>query len=125
MRLAAVTKHLTSSSVAVLLRSTRPIQYSFEQKLRGTTFSSLKLSRPFHQSLFKLASNQNPAQSLHRVNFDMAASKQAVRTDRAPPPAPFLSQGVVVNGMVYCSGQIGQDPETGKVIEGTVQDRTV
>jgi 2-iminobutanoate/2-iminopropanoate deaminase len=55
----------------------------------------------------------------------MATTKQVVLTDSAPKPAPFLSQGIVVNGMVYCSGQIGQDPETGKVVEGTVQDRTV
>ncbi|KAF2664940.1 YjgF-like protein [Microthyrium microscopicum] len=54
----------------------------------------------------------------------MAATKQAILTKGAPTPLPFLSQGIAVNGMVYCSGQIGQDPETGKVIEGTVGDRT-
>jgi 2-iminobutanoate/2-iminopropanoate deaminase len=55
----------------------------------------------------------------------MAPIKQAILTNKAPKPAPFLSQGIIVNGMVYCSGQIGQHPVTGKVIEGSVGDRTV
>lgn len=27
--------------------------------------------------------------------------------------------------MVYCSGQVGVDPKTGKMVEGSVKDRTV
>lgn len=55
----------------------------------------------------------------------MASSKQVVFTDKAPAPLPVLSQGIIHNGMVFCSGQIGTDPATGKMVEGTVQDRTV
>ncbi|KAK2809975.1 hypothetical protein FQN50_003389 [Emmonsiellopsis sp. PD_5] len=54
----------------------------------------------------------------------MASAKQVVLTDKAPPPIPVLSQGIIHNGIVYCSGQVGMDPATGKLVEGTVQDRT-
>ncbi|EEQ84981.1 hypothetical protein RJZ56_006690 [Blastomyces dermatitidis] len=54
----------------------------------------------------------------------MASAKQVVLTDKAPAPIPVLSQGIVHNGIVYCSGQVGMDPATGKLVEGTVQDRT-
>ncbi|KAH7463466.1 hypothetical protein FOMA001_g18155 [Fusarium oxysporum f. sp. matthiolae] len=54
-----------------------------------------------------------------------ALTKTEVRTDGAPPPKPFLSQGVVVGNMVYVSGSLGMDPSTGKMIEGTITDRTV
>jgi len=49
----------------------------------------------------------------------------AILTDKAPKPIPQLSQAVKYNGMVYCSGSLGIDPETGKFVEGTVKDRTV
>ncbi|KAL6353762.1 hypothetical protein LRP88_12754 [Fusarium phalaenopsidis] len=42
----------------------------------------------------------------------------------APPPSPLMSQAVVYNGMVYCSGSLGIDPATGKFATGTVTDRT-
>ena len=51
--------------------------------------------------------------------------KEAVFTTNSPPPLPFYSQAIKCNGMVYCSGQVGGDPKTGKVVEGTIQDRTV
>ncbi|KAI3573546.1 Endoribonuclease L-PSP/chorismate mutase-like protein [Fusarium oxysporum f. sp. albedinis] len=53
-----------------------------------------------------------------------ALTKTEVRTDAAPPPKPFLSQGVVVGNMVYVSGSLGMDPSTGKMVEGTITDRT-
>lgn len=48
-----------------------------------------------------------------------------VRTERAPLPPPFLSQGLVVGDVVYCSGQVGADPTTGTLVEGSIQNRTV
>jgi 2-iminobutanoate/2-iminopropanoate deaminase len=53
------------------------------------------------------------------------AARFAVRTDRAPLPPPFLSQGLVVGDVVHCSGQVGADPATGKLVEGSIQNRTV
>ncbi|KAJ5964563.1 YjgF/Yer057p/UK114 family [Penicillium vulpinum] len=48
----------------------------------------------------------------------------AISTKGAPAPPPILSQGLVVGNMIYCSGQLGVDPTTGQMVEGTIQDRT-
>ncbi|TVY29967.1 RutC family protein [Lachnellula hyalina] len=50
--------------------------------------------------------------------------KEAVKTDKAPLPLPFFSQAIKCQGMVYCSGSIGTDPVTMKLVEGGVADRT-
>ncbi|KAL8708180.1 MAG: hypothetical protein Q9225_007642, partial [Loekoesia sp. 1 TL-2023] len=50
--------------------------------------------------------------------------KQAVRTQKAPPPLPFYSQAIICQGMVYCSGSIGVSPVTKQIVEGGVGDRT-
>lgn len=49
--------------------------------------------------------------------------KEAVLTKNAPPPMPFFSQAIKCQGMVYCSGSIGMDPATNKLVEGGVGDR--
>ncbi|KAJ5309108.1 hypothetical protein PENANT_c020G00509 [Penicillium antarcticum] len=53
----------------------------------------------------------------------MSATRIPVRTERAPLPPPFLSQGLIVGDVVYCSGQVGTD-STGKMAEGSIQNRT-
>ncbi|KAM0414600.1 hypothetical protein ACHAPT_013561 [Fusarium lateritium] len=53
-----------------------------------------------------------------------AITKKEVRTDDAPPPKPSYSQGVVEGNMVYVSGSLGVDPQTGKLVEGTTGDCT-
>ncbi|MDE1858465.1 MAG: Rid family detoxifying hydrolase [Thaumarchaeota archaeon] len=45
--------------------------------------------------------------------------KSEVRSKGAPAPIGPYSQGVVA-GAVYCSGQIGADPQTGSLEEGVV-----
>ncbi|KAK4143032.1 Endoribonuclease L-PSP/chorismate mutase-like protein [Dichotomopilus funicola] len=52
------------------------------------------------------------------------APPAAVLTDKAPKPIPQLSQAVKYNGMVYCSGSLGVDPNTSKFVEGDVKERT-
>ncbi|KAK0310419.1 hypothetical protein LTR01_003571 [Friedmanniomyces endolithicus] len=55
----------------------------------------------------------------------MSAIKKVVLTDKAPPPIKGVyNQAIVANGTVYCSGQIGTDPATGKIVEGDVQAHT-
>ncbi|HEY7563128.1 MAG TPA: Rid family detoxifying hydrolase [Gaiellaceae bacterium] len=52
--------------------------------------------------------------------------KKAVRTERAPAPfqgAPY-SQGIVAGDLVFVSGQLGIDPETGQVVEGGIGPQT-
>lgn len=48
-----------------------------------------------------------------------------INTPNAPKPPPFLSQATVANNTVFCSGQLGIDPKTEKMVEGSVKDRTV
>ncbi|KUI62764.1 hypothetical protein VP1G_09891 [Cytospora mali] len=52
------------------------------------------------------------------------SNAEAVLTEKAPKPRPQLSQAIKYNGMVYCSGNIGINPQTSKIVEGTVQERT-
>jgi len=46
--------------------------------------------------------------------------KREIRTPLAPAPVGPYSQAVEDSGVVYCSGQIGLDPATGKLEEGVV-----
>jgi 2-iminobutanoate/2-iminopropanoate deaminase len=55
----------------------------------------------------------------------MVLTKQVILTDKAPKPLSVLNQGLIVGDMVYCSGQVGTDPATGEMVEGTVADRAV
>ncbi|KAF5130246.1 RutC family protein [Metarhizium brunneum] len=53
------------------------------------------------------------------------ASKVAVSTDKAPKPLPGIySQAIKANGMVFVSGAIALDAETGKLVDGDVQAHT-
>ncbi|KAL4952411.1 Endoribonuclease L-PSP/chorismate mutase-like protein [Aspergillus filifer] len=52
----------------------------------------------------------------------MGPSKIHIRTDKAPAPSPYLSQATVIGNIAFCSGQLGIDPKTGKMVEGTVKD---
>ncbi|PYI31094.1 endoribonuclease L-PSP, partial [Aspergillus indologenus CBS 114.80] len=49
--------------------------------------------------------------------------RRAIHTPTAPTPPPFLSQAIVANNTVHCSGQIGVDPATGQIVPGSVQAR--
>ncbi|KAF7586346.1 hypothetical protein BBP40_009042 [Aspergillus hancockii] len=52
-------------------------------------------------------------------------NRTPVRSANAPAPPPFLSQAIVAGNMIYCSGQVGVNPSTGKMVEGPIQERTV
>ncbi|WP_022847723.1 MULTISPECIES: RidA family protein [unclassified Desulfurobacterium] len=43
---------------------------------------------------------------------------ESVKTKEAPEPVGPYSQGIIVSGFLFLSGQIGIDPETGKLVEG-------
>jgi 2-iminobutanoate/2-iminopropanoate deaminase len=45
---------------------------------------------------------------------------ETVHTDRAPRAIGPYSQAIVVDGWVYCSGQIALDPATGELVAGDV-----
>jgi len=46
-----------------------------------------------------------------------------VSPELAPPVGPF-SQAIQVDGFLYLSGQVAQDPATGKVVEGGIVAET-
>ncbi|KAE8387601.1 Endoribonuclease L-PSP/chorismate mutase-like protein [Aspergillus alliaceus] len=52
------------------------------------------------------------------------SNRTPVRTEDAPPPPSFLSQAVVAGNVVYCSGQVGVNASTGKMVDGPIQERT-
>jgi 2-iminobutanoate/2-iminopropanoate deaminase len=51
-------------------------------------------------------------------------SKTAIISPELSPPVGPFSQAVKVDGFIYFSGQVGQHPATGKVIEGGIEAET-
>lgn len=47
-----------------------------------------------------------------------------ISTDKAPAAIGPYSQGMIVNGMLFASGQIALDPQTGKMVGSTIQEQT-
>jgi len=45
-------------------------------------------------------------------------SKTAITSPELAPPVGPFSQAIEVGGFLYFSGQVGQDPATGKVVRG-------
>ena len=54
----------------------------------------------------------------------MTHHRETVTADPGPPAAGPYSHAVVSNGLVFCSGQVPLDPETSKLIEGTIGEQT-
>jgi 2-iminobutanoate/2-iminopropanoate deaminase len=50
--------------------------------------------------------------------------KQVVHTPRVPPARVPLSQGIRAGDWVFASGQLGNDPRTGKLAEGGIGPET-
>lgn len=48
-----------------------------------------------------------------------------ILTPDAPSPGGHYSQGVVHNGLVYVSGQLSFDPQTGQPKSGTIEEETL
>ncbi|KAM5360138.1 hypothetical protein ACJZ2D_013953 [Fusarium nematophilum] len=53
------------------------------------------------------------------------ASRVPVLTEEAPAPlGGLLSQAIVANGFAYTSGAIAENPATGKVVDGDIEEHT-
>ena len=48
-------------------------------------------------------------------------SRRPVSTAGAPAAIGPYSQGIAIDGLVFCSGQLGLDPATGELVEGGVE----
>jgi 2-iminobutanoate/2-iminopropanoate deaminase len=51
-------------------------------------------------------------------------TKQAIVTSSAPKPTASYSQAIVANGFVWVCGQVGNDPDTGKVVSDDIGEQT-
>ena len=51
-------------------------------------------------------------------------NKTAIASPELAPPVGPFSQGIEVGGFIYFSGQVGQDPANGKVVEGGIAAET-
>ncbi|WP_354698175.1 2-iminobutanoate/2-iminopropanoate deaminase [Paraconexibacter sp. AEG42_29] len=54
----------------------------------------------------------------------MSDQRRPVTALGAPSAVGPYSHGIVSGGFLFCSGQVPLDPETNKLIEGTIGDRT-
>jgi 2-iminobutanoate/2-iminopropanoate deaminase len=55
---------------------------------------------------------------------EITMSKIAVASPELAPPAGPFSQAVRVDGFLFFSGQVAQDPATGRVVEGGIVAET-
>jgi len=55
---------------------------------------------------------------------EFGMSKTAVTSPELTPPVGPFSQAIEVGGFLYLSGQVGQEPATGKVVEGGIAAET-
>lgn len=50
--------------------------------------------------------------------------KEVVRTEAAPQAIGPYSQGIKLGNLIFTAGQTGVDPETGKMVEGGIEEQT-
>lgn len=51
-------------------------------------------------------------------------SKTAITSPELAPPVGPFSQAVKIDGLLFVSGQVAQDPDTGKLVEGGIVPET-
>src|SRR2546423_10321585 len=54
----------------------------------------------------------------------MSHHRKAITATGAPEAVGPYSHAVVSNGILFCSGQVPLVPETGRLVEGSIGDRT-
>lgn len=50
--------------------------------------------------------------------------KEYIKTDNAPKAIGPYSQGIIINDLIYTSGQIAIDPESQQFINGNIEEQT-
>lgn len=71
-----------------------------------------------------MASTARSASATSSTEGCVPSELRQVATAEAPAAVGPYSQAIVVDGWVYCSGQIPLDPATGSVVEGDVREQT-
>src|SRR6476660_1098561 len=59
-----------------------------------------------------------------RMPRETQIGRTAITSPELTPPVGPFSQAIEVGGFIYFSGQVGQDPATGKVVEGGIVAET-
>ena len=54
----------------------------------------------------------------------MSHHRETIHAEGAPAAAGPYSHAVISNGLIFLSGQTPVDPETGKLVEGSIGDQT-
>ena len=52
----------------------------------------------------------------------MSNPRRTVNSDNAPDPVGPYSHAVATGELLFCSGQVGLDPQTGQLVGGSVAD---
>jgi 2-iminobutanoate/2-iminopropanoate deaminase len=51
------------------------------------------------------------------------STRKVIETEAAPAPIGPYSQAVIADGVLYCSGQVPLDPESGELIDGGIAEQ--
>jgi 2-iminobutanoate/2-iminopropanoate deaminase len=46
-----------------------------------------------------------------------------IRTDKAPRPAAAYEQAILAGDLIFVSGQVANDPATGKMVDGAIEEQ--
>jgi 2-iminobutanoate/2-iminopropanoate deaminase len=49
--------------------------------------------------------------------------RRALETEGAPAPIGAYSQAIEANGVLYCSGQVPLDPDSGELVDGGIAEQ--
>lgn len=65
----------------------------------------------------------NACKCTARITFAIM-EKKIIRTDNAPAPIGPYNQAVQFGNMLFVSGQIALDPQTGELVQGDIKEET-
>ncbi|WKN33739.1 RidA family protein [Porifericola rhodea] len=57
-----------------------------------------------------------------KLSAKEASSRQVIKTDQAPNPVGPYNQAIKVANTLYLAGQIGLDPESGKMVNSDIEE---
>jgi 2-iminobutanoate/2-iminopropanoate deaminase len=66
----------------------------------------------------------NPAFVCQTKNEAVVTVKEIIQTEHAPQAIGPYSQAVKTNGLIFASGQIPTDPQTGQFVTGGIEEQT-
>lgn len=71
-----------------------------------------------------VASKTPPSPGGETVQAPTSSPRQVIRPEKFPATGLPYSPGILVNGTLYVSGQLGRDPSTAKLVPGGIEAET-